>query len=198
MHRGPKTRSDSHAKSPRSGLQLLAPAGRVERGSRGRAMPRGCDGAVGHGLAAGMAPGTDLSGRNWGGLEQQGLFCFLLLKCVIFWTDEEVSTLNNSGKAFFLPPGPPCVSVAAGERSRKEPTSLLVSSISASDHKGMGQHPAAGNPPKPQDPKKQPHPELCPWATHPKLPLPPSQGHLPGGDQHQHPTRWPRTEGLWQ
>ena len=86
MHPGSKTRSDSHAKS-HPGLQLLAPSGRAEHRSRGRVMAQGCDGAVGHGLAAGRDPGW----RNWGRLEQQGLFCFSLLKCVIFWTDEEVS-----------------------------------------------------------------------------------------------------------
>lgn len=108
-------------------------------------MPQGCDDAVGQGLAAGTAPGREPGWRNWGGLGQQGLFCFLLLKCVIFWTDEELSALNHSGKAFFLPPSP---SVAAGEYSRKEPTLLLISWVSTNDHKGMGQRPAVGNLPK--------------------------------------------------
>lgn len=123
LHCGPKTQSDSDAKScPRAAAPCSSWEGRAQ-------IPQESDAPrlrwrVGH---TGMAPGTDPGWRNWGGLEQQGSFCFMLLKCIIFWTDEEVSALNSSGKAFFLPLGPPCISVAAGEHSRKELTLLLVS-----------------------------------------------------------------------
>lgn len=60
----------SHAKSPRA----AAPC------SHARAAPQDQEGAVGHSLASGTAPRTDLGWRNRGRPEQQGLFCFLFLK----------------------------------------------------------------------------------------------------------------------
>lgn len=69
--------------SPLPGLQLLALAGMAERGCCGMPM------AV---MEQGWHPGlTDPGGKHCGGgLEQQSLLCFLLQKCGIFWTDEQV------------------------------------------------------------------------------------------------------------
>lgn len=198
FHHGPETPRDSHAKSPRG---AMGPCSGWERRvwiPRKSDVPR--PGRCWRTRASSRAS-TQERPRNWGGLDQQGLFClFFFLNNIIFWTDEEVSALNSSGKAFFLPPGPPCVWVAAGERSRTELMLLLASGGSASHHTGTGQHPDAGTPlpPKLQDPKKPASSRSVPMGNAPKGAAPLLQGHLPGGDRHLMWARWPRAEGLWQ
>lgn len=102
--------------------QDVAPCSGRE-GSCRRAQPRAVMVPVDTGWQEGWHPGGTQAGESG---EVWNLLCFLLLKCVIFWKDEEVSALSSSEKAFFLLPGPSCVSVAVGERSGTEPT-LLVS-----------------------------------------------------------------------
>lgn len=77
----PKTWSDSLSQSPFPGVQLLAPAGMAEQG---------CCGIPTAAVERGWHPGQSQAGDTGGGLEQWSLFCFLLQKCVIFWTEEQV------------------------------------------------------------------------------------------------------------
>lgn len=93
-HHGPQTPSDSCAKSPHPRLQLRW--GGQSTDPMGQQCPRAVTGDTG--WQQGWHPAEpEKPGR---------LFCLVLLKCVMFWTDEEISTLKFSGKALFLPPGP--------------------------------------------------------------------------------------------